>query len=212
MSRLRPKRQVLSHPGGTVSLLEAGSGEPPLVLIHGFAADALSWQYVLVPLAKRRRVVALDLPGHAPGSTLTVEDWSLPSLTRWVVAAVEAAAPAGAHLAGHSLGGRLALAVAEARPDLVHSVSVVSGAGLGAAFDLSLLDALIAADTPASALSALEPIALGGDREALAKAHAAKMSDATTRTALTAIRDQVLLHAARVFAPVDWSRIAAPVR
>jgi pyruvate dehydrogenase E2 component (dihydrolipoamide acetyltransferase) len=71
---------------------------------------------------------------------------------------------------------------------------------------------LIAADTPARALRALAPIALGGDREALAKAHAAKMSDPTLRTALTAIRDQVLLHAARVFAPVDWSRIAAPVR
>jgi pimeloyl-ACP methyl ester carboxylesterase len=212
MTALRPRRKLLLHAAGAASLLEAGVGDPPLVLIHGFAADALSWQYVLVALAKRRRVVALDLPGHAPDSVLANDDWTLPSLTRWTIDAVEAAAPAGAHLCGHSLGGRFALAVAEARPDLVRSVSVVSGAGIGTAFDLSLLDALIAADTQEKAAAALAPIAHGGDRDALARAHAAKMSDAATRRALDAIRTNILVPAQQVFAPVNWSRIAAPVR
>jgi pyruvate dehydrogenase E2 component (dihydrolipoamide acetyltransferase) len=212
MTLLRPRRRTLPHAAGSAALLETGAGDPPLLLIHGFAADAFSWQYVLVPLAKRRRVIALDLPGHAVESRLAAADWSLPALMRWTVEAVEAASPGGAHLCGHSLGGRLALAVAEARPDLVRSVSVLAGAGIGTEFDLSLLDALLAADTVDAAAAAMAAIARGGDREALARAHAAKLADADTRRALEAIRAQVLVPARTVFPPIDWSRLDMPVR
>ncbi|MEM8854635.1 MAG: alpha/beta fold hydrolase, partial [Pseudomonadota bacterium] len=42
----------------------AGSGEPPMVLVHGFGGDQLAWAMLMPELAKLRRTVALDLPGH----------------------------------------------------------------------------------------------------------------------------------------------------
>lgn len=44
----------------------AGSGGPPLLLIHGGGSDhsGFSWKYVLDKLGQRRRVIAIDLPGY----------------------------------------------------------------------------------------------------------------------------------------------------
>jgi pimeloyl-ACP methyl ester carboxylesterase len=39
-----------------------GSGEPAMILLHGFAAGTLSWREVMVPLAKLGTVVAPERP------------------------------------------------------------------------------------------------------------------------------------------------------
>ena len=39
-----------------------GSGEP-LVLLHGVATSRMIWCRVVGPLAERRRVIAVDVPG-----------------------------------------------------------------------------------------------------------------------------------------------------
>src|SRR5512143_4348551 len=42
----------------------AGSGEPALVFIHGGFANRSFWDEQIKAFSPRRRVVALDLPGH----------------------------------------------------------------------------------------------------------------------------------------------------
>ena len=48
---------------GEITCLEAGSGEP-LVLLHGIGSGAASWQAQLEAFSDRYRVVAWDAPGY----------------------------------------------------------------------------------------------------------------------------------------------------
>ncbi len=82
-----------------------GGGGPPLVLLHGFLGTPAAWDAVLDALPHHGPVWCPWLPGHGaapprPGS------WGA------TVTALAQALPAGAVLAGYSLGARLALAAA----------------------------------------------------------------------------------------------------
>src|ERR671924_2382154 len=48
---------------GETQLLELGAG-PPLLLVHGGGDGAFEWVPVLPALARNRRVLAVDRPGH----------------------------------------------------------------------------------------------------------------------------------------------------
>ena len=56
------RRFVEVEPGRRLSALMWGEGEPELVLVHGGAQNAHTWD--TVALALQRPLVALDLPGH----------------------------------------------------------------------------------------------------------------------------------------------------
>lgn len=92
-----------------------------LVLLHGFAGTARSWDRVSEELDRERYLpLAIDLPGHGSASgrrPLTFEA---------CVSAVLDAAPVRFALAGYSLGGRIALQVALAAPARVEHLSLVS--------------------------------------------------------------------------------------
>ncbi|MBO0839475.1 MAG: alpha/beta fold hydrolase [Sciscionella sp.] len=89
-----------------------GSG-PPLVLLHGVCHRRQAWYPVLELLAAHREVIAVDLPGHG-------ESDPLPDDGRWVVDALQDAmleffdqqGLVKPHVAGNSLGGRIALELA----------------------------------------------------------------------------------------------------
>jgi pimeloyl-ACP methyl ester carboxylesterase len=86
-----------------------GSG-PPLVLLHGFLDTWRVWELVLPALERSRDVLAPTLAGHAGGPPLPeVSDGALADA---VERAMDEAGFATAHLAGSSLGGHVALALA----------------------------------------------------------------------------------------------------
>ena len=86
-----------------------GSG-PPLVLVHGFTDTWRTWELVLPMLERRHDVLAPTLPGHAGGPPFTDDgDGHVDA----VEAAMDAAGFATAHLVGNSLGGYVALKLAE---------------------------------------------------------------------------------------------------
>ena len=88
-----------------------GSGEP-LVLLHGFTDTWRTWELVLPALERRHDVLAPTLAGHAGGPPLEAgppEDAVLDAVER----AMDEAGFATAHVAGNSLGGYLALKLAE---------------------------------------------------------------------------------------------------
>jgi pyruvate dehydrogenase E2 component (dihydrolipoamide acetyltransferase) len=124
---------------------DQGAGEPPLVLIHGFGGDLGSWMFNQPALAETRRVIAIDLPGHG-GSQKDVGDGSVASLAAAIGAAIDALGLARYHLAGHSLGGAVALAIAGARPQQVASLVLVASAGLGPEIDGGFLADFTAAE------------------------------------------------------------------
>jgi pimeloyl-ACP methyl ester carboxylesterase len=88
-----------------------GSG-PPLVLVHGISDTWRTWELVLPELERRHDVLALTLAGHAGGPRLP-EALSSATLAGGVEAAMDAAGFEVADIAGNSLGGFVALQLAE---------------------------------------------------------------------------------------------------
>jgi pyruvate dehydrogenase E2 component (dihydrolipoamide acetyltransferase) len=115
----------------------AGKDGPAILLIHGFGADRLSWLANQQALAAAGRVFALDLPGH--GETPLTGPGRLDDLARAVEKAIDSSGIGPVHIIAHSLGGATAIALAAARPDLVRSLGLIAGAGLGKAVDESFL-------------------------------------------------------------------------
>ena len=58
--------------GLVYSVTTAGEAGPPLLLLHGFTGSGATWLPLLAMFATRKRVVAVDLPGH--GRTDAPED------------------------------------------------------------------------------------------------------------------------------------------
>ncbi len=82
-----------------------GAGEP-LLLLHGFTDTWRTWELVLPALERRHDVLAPTLPGHAGGPPLG-------DLADAVEAAMDDAGWETAHVAGNSLGGYVALRLAQ---------------------------------------------------------------------------------------------------
>jgi len=87
----------------------AGDHGPPLVLIHGIASSIEDWETNIPALARTHRVFALDLVGCGLSDKPPGHDYSLRSLAEFVLAFMSQAGIEAAHLAGFSMGGRLAL-------------------------------------------------------------------------------------------------------
>lgn len=139
---MRLKRQRLDFPGGPAGYLDLnlhhGDDRAPVALVHGFAGDALTWQFVLPHLAHRRRVVAIDLPGHG-GSTQDVGDGDLAGLADWLWRALDGLGLGRVDLVGHSMGGKVALLAALAQPSRVAGLGLIACAGIAPDVDLDLL-------------------------------------------------------------------------
>jgi pimeloyl-ACP methyl ester carboxylesterase len=106
-----------------VSALVWGPGEPELVLFHGGAQNAHTWD--TVALALDRPLVALDLPGHGRSDWREDHQYSPPSMAEDVAVAMAALAPRARAVVGMSLGGLTAFCLAASHPDLVRRLVVV---------------------------------------------------------------------------------------
>ncbi len=117
------RRAVEVAPGQRVSGLVWGQREPELVLLHGGAQNAHTWD--TVALALGRPLVALDLPGHGRSDWRDDHDYGPRRNAEAVASAVERLAPRAAAVVGMSLGGLTTLALATLRPDLVRRALLV---------------------------------------------------------------------------------------
>jgi pimeloyl-ACP methyl ester carboxylesterase len=104
-----------------------GSG-PPLVLLHGVGHRRRAWDAVIEELTPHRDVIAVDLPGHGESPPLRADGQPvLAEMLSEVTALLDDLGLARPHLAGNSLGGRIALEAAVAGRAV--SVTALSPAG-----------------------------------------------------------------------------------
>ncbi|WP_245593570.1 alpha/beta fold hydrolase [Azospirillum halopraeferens] len=171
----------MAIPGGPASVLEVAAapgreGRTPVLLLHGFAGDVLTWQFTVTPLAGDRPVIAVDLPGHGQ-STPDVGDGRVAGFAPWLEQVLDALDVPRVHVVGHSMGGAVALALARTAPGRVAALSLIAPAGLSPDFDRELLRRLPCLRTPAEAdacaarlFAGPSPLAAGVARVLLANA------------------------------------------
>jgi pimeloyl-ACP methyl ester carboxylesterase len=109
--------------GRVVSALVWGDAPPELVLVHGGAQNAHTWD--TVALALGRPVLAVDLPGHGHSAWRDDAAYDPVTLAGDLAVVVEQLAPAARLVVGMSLGGLTSMALAARRPDLVRSLVLV---------------------------------------------------------------------------------------
>jgi pimeloyl-ACP methyl ester carboxylesterase len=113
--------------------LELEGDGPAVVLLHGYADSADTWRQTLAVLARHgRRAIAVDLPGFGTADRLAATP-ILPQLDRFVAALTSYAAGPDRQpvlAVGNSLGGCLALRLAEHHGDELIGMVGVAPAGL----------------------------------------------------------------------------------
>ena len=132
--------------GRRLRVLDVGSGEAvPLVLVHGFGADLNAWMFNQPALAESRRVVAVDLPGHG-GAEKQVGAGDVEVFAAAVADVLAGLGGVGGfHLVGHSMGGAIAIAVAQRHLERVASLTLLSAAGLGREVNGAFVDGFVKA-------------------------------------------------------------------
>jgi len=116
-------------PGGDLQVLDVGADtaaarRSPIVLLHCYTCS-INWWEKLIPLLRRdHRVIAIDLLGHG-GSEKPGGGYSISNQARLVAQVLGRLDVRKATVVGHSLGGAVAVALADQSPGLVGRLVVV---------------------------------------------------------------------------------------
>lgn len=101
----------------------ASNGKTPIVLIHGAGGSSLGWHSSLRRMPGQK-VIALDLPGH--GRSVGAGKQSITDYAHDVVDFIHALKLTRVTLAGHSMGGAIAMQSILQAPKLFSALIVVS--------------------------------------------------------------------------------------
>lgn len=132
-------RRIAEVRGVRLRYYVGGTGSrTPVVLLHGLGGAASNWVELAPGLARRRRVLVPDLPGHGGSSPLPAAP-SLEPYARLAGALAEREGMLPGALVGHSLGGVVALRLARQRPGQIRGVVLAGAAGIGSSSRLGRL-------------------------------------------------------------------------
>lgn len=108
----------------TIAYSDFGKGTA-VVLLHGFLENSSMWEHFVLELSKKYRIITIDLLGHGQTESLgyihTMEDNA-----DVVFSVLSELKIRKAILAGHSMGGYVALAFAELYPDYVKGIALIN--------------------------------------------------------------------------------------
>jgi pimeloyl-ACP methyl ester carboxylesterase len=114
----------LVRDGVVLAYDDAGSGDPPLVFVHGAACNRRFWSQQVSRFSSAHRVVAVDLRGHgessAPAERYTVRRFADDLASISTQLGIERPV-----VIGHSLGGLVALDFASVYPDRVAAAVLI---------------------------------------------------------------------------------------
>jgi pimeloyl-ACP methyl ester carboxylesterase len=120
-----PDGKIVNLSGGELEVVESGPKDAsPIVLVHCFTCAINYWNEMVPLLAREHRVVAVDLLGHG-GSEKPTSGYSVPNQADLVAEALDELGVSDAEVVGHSLGGAVAVALAQQSPQLVNRVFIV---------------------------------------------------------------------------------------
>lgn len=107
--------------GTTLHYESTGTGDAPILFLHGLLYSGEMYRAQVKAFSPRHRCVTLDFRGQGR-SAVARAGYDMETLTRDVVAVIDALDLGAVHLAGLSMGGFVAMRVAARRPKLVRSL------------------------------------------------------------------------------------------
>ena len=121
---------ILQREDVRLSYFVEGEG-PPITVLHGFTQAGRSWREVISKMPAGWKWIVPDLRGHGETQTRQGSPCSMDACMEDLLALWDDLGVERTHLAGYSMGGRLALHVAARRPDRVLSLLTIGAhAGL----------------------------------------------------------------------------------
>jgi 3-oxoadipate enol-lactonase len=117
--------KLLSRPGRpSIAFRTDGVGEP-LVMVHGVGGGAENWDGIVAALPSRFQCIRLDLSGHGRSGLITAP-CTVQDLARDVTDVMDALGVQSAAIAGFSLGGLIAQAMALDTPERVSKLALIA--------------------------------------------------------------------------------------
>jgi len=114
-----------------------GHGEPPIVLVHGFACSHTDWDAQVAHLAPYHQTIAVDLRGHgaSPGSP---DECSIERYGADVAEVMHDLDLTAAVLVGHSMGCRVVIEAALQAPHRAAGLVLIDGSQFAPAMQTTL--------------------------------------------------------------------------
>lgn len=111
--------------GHTIAYRELGSG-PPVLLLHGWPTSSYLWRDVMPPIARRNRVLAIDLPGFGASDKPVDVPYDFEFFGAVLDGFLDALQADRVGLAVHDIGGPVGVHWALHRPERVSSLALLN--------------------------------------------------------------------------------------
>ncbi len=129
LERFDPFRVQVRTALGTVAAIDTApvaAADDPLLFVHGVGTNGHLWGGVIDALARERRCIAIDLPGHGLSPVTDDQDLTLDGLADLVEAFCAAAALDTLDLVAHDTGGAVAQIFAARHPERLRSLTLTN--------------------------------------------------------------------------------------
>lgn len=114
----------ITYKNAAISYTDSGKGNA-LVLLHGFLENKNMWHAFIPVLAKRNRVIAIDLLGHGNSDSIgyihTMEEMA--ECVHFIISKLKIRKTT---IVGHSMGGYVGLAFAENYPTMIRKLMLLN--------------------------------------------------------------------------------------
>ena len=110
--------------GRQLSIIEQGQGTPALIFLHYFAGSSASWFEVITQLQETAHCIAPDLPGF--GDSEPIAERSVEAVAVVIAEMIRQLDLQHYILIGHSMGGKVALALASTQPPGLQSLILLA--------------------------------------------------------------------------------------
>lgn len=116
----------LDFQGAKIHYKTSGNGNNNLLFIHGWGCDLNAWKYQEAYFKSDARVILMDLPGFGKSSKQDRE-YTIDLFANSVIKVMDELQIKQVHLIGHSLGHPIVKRIAQLKPNVVSTISIVDG-------------------------------------------------------------------------------------
>lgn len=111
-----------------LAYVDEGKGKETIIFVHGLGSYLLAWKKNVEELSKNYRCIAIDLPGYGKSSKYP-HSGSMTFYAENIKLLVEKLNLGKVYIAGHSMGGQIAMTTALYYPEIVKGLILAAPAG-----------------------------------------------------------------------------------